>query len=131
MSTEEERVYDPLLGKIITRLKKTAQQIQQECEEKDRASNRLRKSFARRARLTRKEQDKYKPRLLVNACHKVHPRSTRSNLLSRRPIRGWNPDGLHYATFAGRSGRPAGSRAMIISPCASEDAGSRTCRWRR
>ncbi len=36
MSTEEERVYDPLLGKIITRLKKTAQQIQQECEEKDR-----------------------------------------------------------------------------------------------
>ena len=36
MSTEGERVYDPQLGKIITRLKKTAQQLQQECEEKDR-----------------------------------------------------------------------------------------------
>ena len=36
MSTEGERVYDPQLGKIITRLKKTADQIQQECKEKDR-----------------------------------------------------------------------------------------------
>ena len=36
MSPEGERVYDPQLGKVITRLKKTAQQIQQECEEKDR-----------------------------------------------------------------------------------------------
>ena len=36
MSTEGERVYDPLLGKIITHLKKTAQQLQQECDEKDR-----------------------------------------------------------------------------------------------
>ena len=36
MSTEGERVYDPLLGKIITHLKKTAQQLQQECAEKNR-----------------------------------------------------------------------------------------------
>lgn len=36
MSTEGERVYDPVLGKILTRLKKTAQQLKQECEEKDR-----------------------------------------------------------------------------------------------
>ncbi len=35
MSTESERVYDPQLGKVITRLIKTAQQIRQECE-KDR-----------------------------------------------------------------------------------------------
>ena len=34
MSTEGERVYDPQLGKIITRLKKTTQQLQQECAEK-------------------------------------------------------------------------------------------------
>ncbi len=36
MSTEDERVYDPQLGKVITRLKKTAQQLQQECTEKKR-----------------------------------------------------------------------------------------------
>ncbi len=36
MSPERERVYAPQLGRIITRLKKTAQQIQRECEEKDR-----------------------------------------------------------------------------------------------
>ncbi len=36
MATEGERVYDPQLGKIITRLKTTAQKIQQECKEKDR-----------------------------------------------------------------------------------------------
>ena len=36
MSTENERVFDPQLGKVITRLKRTAQQIRQECEEKDR-----------------------------------------------------------------------------------------------
>jgi hypothetical protein len=36
MSTEGERVYDPVLGKILTRLKKTAQQLKRECEEKDR-----------------------------------------------------------------------------------------------
>jgi hypothetical protein len=36
MSTEGERVYDPQLGKVITRLKKTAQQIRQECDEKER-----------------------------------------------------------------------------------------------
>ncbi len=36
MSTEGEQVYDPVLGKVITRLKRTAQQQQQECEEKDR-----------------------------------------------------------------------------------------------
>ena len=35
MPTEGERVYDPQLGKIITRLK-TAQQLQQECAEKNR-----------------------------------------------------------------------------------------------
>lgn len=38
MSTEGERVYDPQLGKIITRLKKTAQQLQQEGEEKERCA---------------------------------------------------------------------------------------------
>ena len=36
MSNEGERVYDPRLGKVLTRLKKTAPQIKQECEEKDR-----------------------------------------------------------------------------------------------
>ena len=36
MSTEDEHVYDPQLGKVLTRVKKTAQQIKQECEEKDR-----------------------------------------------------------------------------------------------
>lgn len=36
MASESERVYDPVLGKVLTRLKKTAQQIQQECEEKNR-----------------------------------------------------------------------------------------------
>jgi hypothetical protein len=36
MSTEGEQVYDPVLGKVLTRLKKTAQQLQQEGEEKDR-----------------------------------------------------------------------------------------------
>lgn len=36
MSPESERVYDPHLGKIVTRLKKTAQQIAHESEEKDR-----------------------------------------------------------------------------------------------
>ena len=36
MSTEKERFYDPQVGKVITRLKKTTQQIRQECDEKDR-----------------------------------------------------------------------------------------------
>lgn len=36
MSTESERVYDPVFGKVLTRLKKTAHQLQQDCEEKDR-----------------------------------------------------------------------------------------------
>ena len=36
MSTEGERVYDPQLGKVMTRLNKAARQIQQECEEKHR-----------------------------------------------------------------------------------------------
>ncbi len=35
MSTEGKRVYDPVLGKILTRLKKTAQQLQQEGDERD------------------------------------------------------------------------------------------------
>ncbi len=33
---EGDCVYDPVLGKILTRLKKTSDQLQQECEEKDR-----------------------------------------------------------------------------------------------
>ena len=36
MSGEGERVYEPVFGRIRTRLKKTAQQLQQEGEEKDR-----------------------------------------------------------------------------------------------
>ena len=36
MSTEGKSVYDPVFGKILTRLKKTVQQLKQECEEKDR-----------------------------------------------------------------------------------------------
>jgi hypothetical protein len=36
MSTEGEQVYDPVLGKVLTRLKKTAQQLQQEGKEKNR-----------------------------------------------------------------------------------------------
>jgi hypothetical protein len=36
MSTESECFYDPQLGKIITHLKKTTQQLQQECKERER-----------------------------------------------------------------------------------------------
>jgi dihydroxyacetone kinase-like predicted kinase len=36
MSGDGERFYDPVFGTILTRLKKTAQQVQQECEEKAR-----------------------------------------------------------------------------------------------
>ena len=36
MSPDSERVYDPWLGKVITRLRTTAQQLQQDGEEKDR-----------------------------------------------------------------------------------------------
>ena len=36
MPSEDEHVYDPQLGRIISRLKQTAQQLQQECEEKNR-----------------------------------------------------------------------------------------------
>jgi hypothetical protein len=36
MSNEGERVYDPVLGKVLTRLKKSAQQQQQVGDENDR-----------------------------------------------------------------------------------------------
>ena len=36
MSPEQERVYDPQLGKIMIRLKKNAREVQQESEETDR-----------------------------------------------------------------------------------------------
>ena len=36
MSPEEERVYDPQLGKILIRLKKNAREVQQESEETER-----------------------------------------------------------------------------------------------
>jgi len=52
MSAEDECVYDPVLGKVITRLKKTAQQLERECAEKDRcirqAEEILRQSTSRK-----------------------------------------------------------------------------------
>jgi hypothetical protein len=36
MSSESERVYDPVLGKVVTRLKTITHRLKQEFEEKDR-----------------------------------------------------------------------------------------------